>query len=170
MKPARERAGRRVATRFSSTVFSRKRPSPLRSLEAKATPARRAADGEPSFTLRPSRVNSPRASGSRPARARRTSPGAGADLAGEADDLAALDVLREVEDAGRDAQAGDFGARPGGDAGGVGALRRRQLFADHHFDQLLTVADVGGAPRGDDAAVAEHGDPVAEVEHLVEAV
>ena len=66
--------------------------------------------------------------------------------------------------------AEEAGALAACDARGIGALRRRQLFADHHPDQLLAVADVGGAAGGDDAAVAQHGHPVAEVEDLVETV
>ena len=44
-----------------------------------------------------------------------------------------------------------------------------ELAADHVADQRH-LGDVGVGVRGDVLAVAEHGDPVAELEHLVEAM
>ncbi len=91
----------------------------------------------------------------------------GADQAGQADDLAGADAERHI----RGSRAGleSCSTRSSSSPGVVGWRAGKivvQAAADHHLD-TAALSSVGDRLRGHVAAVAQHGDGVAEPEDLV---
>ena len=92
----------------------------------------------------------------------------GADAAGDGDDLARAHGQRDAVEAPGAQAAGDEARLPAGDSPGRGA-DLLDLPAEHRRDDLLR-REVERRALLDDRAVAQHGDVVGHLEHLVEVV
>jgi hypothetical protein len=133
--------------------------------------------GERRRTSRPSTRIAPAWIGSAPKIARATSVRPAPDQPGQAQDLAFPDRDRDVvQDDGvrvagvaAAAEAPDLQRHLAPGAGPAPGEEAVHLAADHHADDGVD-GDVGDLGRADEAAVAQHREPVAERHHLVEPV
>ena len=154
---------------LKATLCGRKQPSVLRSSGSSTMPAAIASRGLAGRALGAVRARMSAQAAAIGADQRAQQLGAaGAGHAADAEDLAGADVEIDVVEHARPRQAAHaehLVARPAVARG----IDVGELAADHHADQRRRV-DLADHARADHRAVAQHGDAVADAEHLLQPV